>query len=368
MLLSVRNRRRIRLMTRRDILRLLGGSASVMTQGPAGFARVFEAAAAATSGIRFPKGAIIRATLKDYPPEALGVILFHEHLHGSSTLGMRGGPGVPAPAPHYSEDIDFVATELREAQKDGVSCLVDAGHLDQGSRPAFLKQLSKLSGVPIVISGGYHSLLSYPPEVLRATEDELVDEFVRHAVAERWGALGEIGTRAEITPVETKVLRATGRTHVRTNIPIFTHTANGQAAVEQLDIFESVGVNPRHVVIGHMGAPKMVPLDVFTTICRRGAFVGFDRVGGTPESDAAQIPMIKDIINAGYAEHILLSSDGGSRETQMKGRGGPGHARAYTVFVPKLLAAGVDEATVRTITADNPRRFLAFVPKLRDAV
>ena len=33
------------------------------------------------------------------------------------------------------------------------------------------------------------------------------------------------------------------------------------------------------------------------------------------------------------------------------------------VFVPKMRYAGVKEDTIRKITIDNPRRFLAFVPK-----
>ena len=32
-------------------------------------------------------------------------------------------------------------------------------------------------------------------------------------------------------------------------------------------------------------------------------------------------------------------------------------------FVPKLRDAGVKEATLHKILVDNPRRFLAFVPK-----
>ena len=32
-------------------------------------------------------------------------------------------------------------------------------------------------------------------------------------------------------------------------------------------------------------------------------------------------------------------------------------------FVPQLRAAGVQEETIRGILVDNPRRFLAFVPK-----
>ncbi|MGC4081455.1 MAG: hypothetical protein QM736_04895 [Vicinamibacterales bacterium] len=43
--------------------------------------------------------------------------------------------------------------------------------------------------------------------------------------------------------------------------------------------------------------------------------------------------------------------------------GGPGYARALTVFVPKLKEAGASDEVLRQIMNDNPRRFLAFVPK-----
>jgi len=33
------------------------------------------------------------------------------------------------------------------------------------------------------------------------------------------------------------------------------------------------------------------------------------------------------------------------------------------VFVPKLKAAGATDEVLHTIMVDNPRRFLAFVPK-----
>ncbi len=33
------------------------------------------------------------------------------------------------------------------------------------------------------------------------------------------------------------------------------------------------------------------------------------------------------------------------------------------VFLPKLRYAGVKDATIHKITVENPKRFLAFVPK-----
>ena len=67
-------------------------------------------------------------------------------------------------------------------------------------------------------------------------------------------------------------------------------------------------------------------------------------------------------VDRGYEDHLLLSADGTSQQ-ERKANGGPGYAKVLTVFVPRLRAAGVKEATIHKILVDNPRRFLAFVPK-----
>jgi len=40
-----------------------------------------------------------------------------------------------------------------------------------------------------------------------------------------------------------------------------------------------------------------------------------------------------------------------------------GYAKTLTVFVPKLKAAGASDQVLHRVMVDNPRRFLAFVPK-----
>jgi predicted metal-dependent phosphotriesterase family hydrolase len=40
-----------------------------------------------------------------------------------------------------------------------------------------------------------------------------------------------------------------------------------------------------------------------------------------------------------------------------------GYAKTITTFLPKLKAAGATDEVLRKIMQDNPRRFLAFVPK-----
>jgi phosphotriesterase-related protein len=166
---------------------------------------------------------------------------------------------------------------------------------------------------------------------------------------------------------ERKVLRAACRVHLKTGLPVLTHTPHGgcrPCGHEQLDIIESMGVNPRLVSIGHLSDitddPKaQVPI----AIAKRGAFVAFDTVGRRlTQSDSKKLEMLLAVLEAGYEDHVLLSSDFASRD-ELKANYGAGFGTAVVVFVPKMRHAGVKEETIQKILVDNPRRFLAFVPK-----
>lgn len=322
----------------------------------------------------FPKGAIIRALLKDYMPEELagGATVFHEHLqlapdfnakfaaataaaraaNGLPPAAGRGGPGRGAPkGPDIMHDVDLMTAEVNKAKAEGVACIVDGGHPDMGRSVDFLRQVSMKSGLPIVAGGGFYSQPFYPKEISTMSEEQIVKALIKQADDDTLGAFGEIGAWDEITADERKIFRAVGKAHVATNLPIFTHTGiPGKSALEQLDIFEDAGVKPERVVIGHLG--NLVDPNVYVqkTICRRGAFVGFDRQGGN--NDAQQVPMVMALIEAGFASHLMFSADASS-----------GYGKTLTVFLPKLKAAGVSDEVLHGIMVDNPRRFLAFVPK-----
>jgi phosphotriesterase-related protein len=356
-------------MTRRQALELLGvGAAATALSG---------IASAQTAAPAFPKGAVIRTLLRDVAPEELagGATLFHEHLQLApdfmprflaATAAVRAANGLPpaparggagrgpaAPAgPDIMRDPDLMAAEVKKAAADGhLACIVDGGHADMGRDIGFLRQVAMKSGVPIVAGGGFYNQPFYTKEISTMSEDDIVKALVRQADNETLGAFGEIGSWDEITADERKVFRAVGRAHVATNLPIFTHTGiPGKSALEQLDILEDNGVRPDRVVIGHLGNLVDPNVYVHKQICRRGAFVGFDRQGGN--NDAQQVPMVMALIEAGYAGHLMFSSDASS-----------GYAKTVTVFVPKVKAAGATDEIIHTIMVDNPRRFLAFVPK-----
>jgi phosphotriesterase-related protein len=353
-------------LTRRRALEVLGMGA---------------AAAAVPSGVfaeepTFPKGAIIRTLLRDYAPEELagGATLFHEHMQlgpdfnakfGAAAAAARaanglppapargGGRGPATPPPDIMHNVDLMAAEVAKTKNDGVACIVDAGHPDMGRNIDFLRQVSMKSSMPIVAGGGFYSQPFYPKEISTMSEEQIVKALIKQADDDVLGVFGEIGSWDEITADERKVFRAVGKAHVATNLSIFTHTGiPGKSALEQLDIFEDAGVKPDRVVIGHLGNLVDPNVYVHKAICRRGAFVGFDRQGGN--GDAQQVPMVMALIEAGFADHLMFSADASS-----------GYAKTLTVFLPKLKAAGVSDEVLHKIMVDNSRRFLAFVPKRR---
>lgn len=375
--------------TRREALGMLGIGA-VAAALPRG---------AAAAEPTFAKGAVIRTVLEDCAPDELagGATLFHEHLsfaddfmtrwtaYAAQTRREHALPGAQSPAAaqgagrapaggagtlqplttpsgkYFMQDLDYIVEEMKIAKGDGVSCIVDGGHPDMGRDIGFLRQVSERSGLPIVAGGGFYSQPFYPKDVATMSEQQVYDALLRQVDAEPVGCFGEIGSWDYMTRDERKVFRAIGRAHLATNLPIFTHTGiPGKSALEQLDILEDVGVDPKKVVIGHLGNLTDPNVEVHRAICRRGAFVGFDRQGG--QGDAQQVPLVMKLLEAGYADHLLFASDL-SNIVQTKKGGGPGYARALTVFVPKLREAGANGAVLKQIMNDNPRRFLAFVPK-----
>ena len=343
---------------RREALGLIGtaaGAAVVTARGTA--AVMAQQTFTSVEPPDFPAGAIIRTLRGDVDPTELanGATLFHEHVGRA--------------------DVDLAVEELRACAFDGLGCIVDAS---TGRRTPeqlrYLNAIAARSDVRIVAAGSYFEDIGfaiYPVRVAEMSEDELVEELVADAAAQGWGAFGEIASSLEMRPDERKVHRAVARAHLRTGLPIFTHTPHESCpscAMDQMDVIEGQGVDLSRVVIGHMATikPEHNPLATHREVARRGALIGLDTLGhemrrsDIPAAD--KVRMVQDLLDAGLEDHILLSSDQG-KERQFKRYYGHGWSSVLMQFVPKLRFAGVPEETIRKILVDNPRRFLAFVPK-----
>jgi phosphotriesterase-related protein len=344
-------------ITRREAIRFLGAGAAVVAIS----GRIDAAIVSPSSRSPSQGRAIVRTILEDVAPDRLsGTTLIHEHL--------SIGPLAPAKTV-FEDDVALMADEVKACAQDGVSCIVDAGTDGLGRKIEALRTIASRSGMLIVACGGLHRKSDYPPAALTRTADQIANDLVEQAKRERWGGIGEMGTGAAVPmdPVERKGMEAAAQAHLRTGLPIISHTSGGCArcALDQVDLFEKAGVDLQHVVIGHLNDIHDVHATAPIAIGKRGAYLGFDHSGRPDDPRADEhVRTIRAVLDAGLEDRICLSSDFGvNDEKSLRKNGGPGIDRILTTIVPRLRQAGVSQATLNKILVENPRRVLTFVPK-----
>ena len=173
----------------------------------------------------------------------------------------------------------------------------------------------------------------------------------------------EIGSdKPWLTAQEERVFRAAARAASRTGAAVTTHAAQSAVGLAQLDVMEEEGLDPARIVIGHCDSwPR---IDYWREIARRGATVEADFLGMsfTPLERAGEpkvIDLIKTILDEGHADRLMLSQDV-CHDSQLACYGGAGYTYLQRTFLPRLVAAGVDAATVQKITVANPARILTL--------
>ncbi len=266
-------------------------------------------------------------------------------------------------------DEPVIVDELAAFRAAGGGALVDLTLEGVGRDPAWLAGLARATGLHLVMGAGWYRGAHYPLEALidRRSVDSLADEIVRDAtvgVGEsgvRAGIIGEIGTdKPWLSAMEERVHRACARAARRTGLAITTHAVQSTVGLDQLTVFEAEGADLSRVVIGH--ADSNPSLDYHLAIVERGATVEFDFLGMsfTPlerHGEGRLVDNIRELLGRGHVERILLSQDV-CHDSQLRRYGGNGYTYLADAFLPRLRAAGVSDAEIRTITVDNPRRLL----------
>ena len=267
-------------------------------------------------------------------------------------------------------DEPVIVEELAAFRAAGGGALVDLTLDGVGRDPEWLARLARATGLHIVMGSGWYRGAHYPAETLvdRRSVDSLADEIVRDATdgvrgtGIRAGIIGEIGSdKPWISAQEERVHRAAARAARRTGLAITTHAVQSTVGLDQLTIFEAEGADLTRVVIGH--ADSNPSLDYHLAIAERGATVEFDFLGMsfTPlerHGEGRIVDNLRELIGRGHLDRIMLSQDV-CHDSQLRRYGGNGYTYLADSFLPRLRAAGVSEAEIRTITIDNPRRLLA---------
>jgi len=76
-------------------------------------------------------------------------------------------------------------------------------------------------------------------------------------------------------------------------------------------------------------------------------------------NDAARINLLAGLIEAGFGGQITISHDICFKDKLVR-YGGQGYSHILENVVPLMRRKGLDEAAVRTMLVDTPRRLLTF--------
>jgi phosphotriesterase-related protein len=297
--------------------------------------------------------------------ETLGLILPHEHLF----TDLRG----PLAAGYASADPEAVVRVmspcLAAAHAAGVTALVECSTVGVGRNVAVLQRLAEITAVHIVAPTGVYRDAFIPPAWRETSAEPLAEMWVRdlsEGIAGSGARAGFIKIAVSddgITPLERRNLKAAALASRATGAVVASHTIGGANARREMDILETEGLDPRRFVWVHAGVESDPAFHL--EAARRGAYVEFDTVGAEWQTQDALVGYTLALVEAGYAEHVLLSHDAGWYDpAQPDGQPAGGRIRGFTAlvdeFIPALRARGVTGDLVRLITVTNPARAFAF--------
>ena len=298
-------------------------------------------------------------TLGPLDATQLGLILPHEHIFVD--LGPLGSTAWRSAEP--AAVVQVMASEIERIKAQGVTALVECTPVGVGRRADIDLAVSLATHFPIVVPTGIYREPWIPQWAHDASEDELSEWLLQ----ELTGQIEESGVQAAwiklsvgddgLTPCEIKLLRAAARAGRATGAVIGSHTIRGRVVHEQLDILEQAGYTAERFIWIHTQAEP--DFDLHLAIARRGAWLEYDAIGSPYFADEFLIGRCQRLLDAGFAQRLLLSHDRGWYDPSQPGGGIPlPYTYLVESFLPKLLAAGIDQATVRQLTCTNP--FQAF--------
>ncbi|MEO8606682.1 MAG: esterase [Chloroflexota bacterium] len=307
----------------------------------------------------------IRTLKGDVAVDTLGLILPHEHLF----VDLRG-PFVEGYGEADPEQVRQVMQPYLDAiEKIGVTAFVDCAPLGVGRNVEVLRYLADHTSIHIVAPTGVYKEGFIPGDLQAATVDDLAELWTREITEGMDGTDSRAGfikvglVDDGPTAIETRNLKAAAAASLRTGAVVASHTIGGRAAREEMDILEGAGLDLGRFIWVH--AHTETDTGIHAEAAKRGAWVEFDAIGA--ESWHPQDKLLESVlalIEAGYADHILLSHDAGWYEPGQAGGLPKDGVRGYTAlfeqFIPAMKARGVSDETIRLMTVTNPARAFAI--------
>jgi len=274
-------------------------------------------------------------------------VLVHEHVLVDFVGADQIRPG------RYDRDEVFriARPKLDEVRRLGCRRLIECTPNFLGRDPALLARLSDAAGIEIWSNTGLYGAADHkfvPAFARSETATQLAKRWIaetREAWRPRFIKIGV--NRAPLDELDRKLVRAAAITSRETGLTIASHTGDGAAAVEQLDIVIAEKVSTAKFVWVH--AQNERDHGLHERVARAGSWVEFDGIG--PKTVEFHLECVRFLAAKGLLNRTLISQDAGWYHV---GEPGGGEFRVYTYLYSDFLPQ-LKPAEVAMLMWENPR-------------
>jgi predicted metal-dependent phosphotriesterase family hydrolase len=311
----------------------------------------------------------VQTVLGPIPASKLGFTLAHEHVM-CDFIGAEH-------ADRHRWEVEAVVKRMRpvlaQLKERGVTGFIDCTPAYIGRDPRVLKRLAQETGLHIVTNTGYYGGAGdkfVPKHAYDETADQLADRWVREwengiedsGVKPGFMKIGvdEIESdSARLSPIDEKIVRASARASKRTGLAVTCHTGGGPAGLAATKAFIGEKADPGRFIVAHCDGHG---LPINQVVAELGAWVSFDAISRRPLD--LHLKLVRTMTER-HASCLLLSHDNGWYEV---GQENGGEIRDFNyisdVFLPAFRKGDVSEATIRTLTVENPANAFGIRPHL----
>jgi phosphotriesterase-related protein len=272
-------------------------------------------------------------------------------------------------------DLGDAAEALEEYKEAGGGTIVDVTPIGVGRNPEGLADLSRKTGVTVVMGTGFYIRDFHPAEAERMSEDAICDLIVEDIVngagasGIRPGIIGEIGLVWPVHPQEKKALRAAAKAQVKTGYGLSVHPGRNPAApMEAIKIVEKAGGDPTRTIIDHLDRTLFETKD-YLALAKTGCYLEQDLFGLESSyypmadidmpNDAMRVNRMVKLADKGYIDQLLVSLDIDTRSRLTK-YGGEGYQHIIRNVTPIMKRKGFSEGDLKKILRRNPQRILTI--------
>ncbi len=311
----------------------------------------------------------VRTVLGDVDTRNLGPCLAHEHIVIDESYATERHPHLLLPS------VQKAVTELGELHRAGVRAVVDTMPCAAGRNVRKLAEISRLSGVSVVVPTGLHLPKYYPQGHWRyhVTAEDLSQLFIAEIeegidardlsgptlerTSHRAGLIKVASAHAPLEATAQVLFEAAAMAHLKTGAPIMTHCED-QRGPEQIAVFADLGVSARHITLSH--TDRFPDLGYHRALLSTGVRVEYDRpIRGPHDGSHPTVALVAELLPA-FPDQIMFGNDG-ARSTYWTSYGGaPGLAWLYTDFPSLLESAGVPRHLIDRAFVHNPAEAFGF--------